>query len=114
MKIVTRTLIILAAALLVVGATLAVVSAGGASGPGGPGFGRDGFGRQPPAGSVEGQRRPGALPGGGAGFGDRGREGGRGSFSAFEILKNLVIITVIIAFVSLLNQAGGRRRPRRR
>jgi hypothetical protein len=114
-KIIIRTLIILAAAMVVVGATMAYASSGFAAGSG-----RDGFDRRPPAGFAEGSGPPGFIPGGeGArpeGFGDRpdgpgGREGGRGAFGASELLKNVAIIAVIIAVVSLLSRlAGGLRR----
>ncbi len=109
MKIILRTLIILFAALLVVGATLAFTSSGILPTSGG----RDGFERQPPAGFVEGQSRPGAPSGAEGSRRERGHEGG-GMFSAFELLKNLVVMAVIIAFVSLFTQAGGHRRLRRR
>jgi hypothetical protein len=122
-KIIIRTLIILAAALLVVGATMGLVSAGVISGDNSFGHGRDGFERQPPPGFADRQPQPGSFSsgqGGREGFGGRpegfgGREGGRGGiFAVGELLKNLVMIAVIVAVVSLLSRALGTRRPRRR
>jgi hypothetical protein len=110
-KIIIRTLIILAAALVVVGATMTYASSGTASGPG-----RDSFEGRPPSGFAEGTRPSGFPPGGGGGprEGHGDHEGGRGGFAAGELLKNLAIIAVIIAVVSLLNRIIGTRRPQRR
>lgn len=110
MRVITRTLIILAAALVVVGATMAYASSGLAGGPASFERGRGGFERQPPPGSHAGGR-----PESGdrrAGFGDH-HEGGRGLFAAAEMVKNLVIIAAIIAVVALLSRLTRGLRPRR-
>ncbi|NTW97660.1 MAG: hypothetical protein HGB28_03835 [Oscillochloris sp.] len=121
MKILTRTLILLVAAMVVVGITMALQSAGLLAVAGG--------GERRPSGDfAEGSRPPGFMPGGEGmrpegfgghreGFGDRegGHEGGRsGIFAAGELVRNLVITAVIIALVSLLSRAVRTLRPQRR
>lgn len=104
MKIIGRTLAILAAALAVAGITFALARNGLiASGRGG----RPERGAFGPSGQFQPQR---GLPPGGAPFGSgefRGgpdHEGGRGAslFGVVEIVKNLVIMGAIIAVVSML------------
>lgn len=111
MKIVARTLAILAAALLVVGATYVYASSGSAAG-----FEeRGGFGRP----QIGEQGRPGGFDG--AGFPERGghgRDGGPSLFGIGEVIKNFAIIGVIVAIVSLATRllprrpaGSGSRRP---
>jgi hypothetical protein len=120
-KIITRTLILLAAALVVVGITMALQSAGLLASVGAPG----GFEGRPSGGSFEGGPPPGGFTPGGEGmrhegFGDRGgfgdrHEGGRGGmFNASEIVKNLGVTAVIIAVFVLLSRAFNAFRPQRR
>lgn len=111
MKIIGRTLAILAAALLIVGATVAIVqnTASASLAPGRAEF------RQPPANlSAEdagGASFAGARPPRGADHG----AGGSSLFGLLEVAKNLGIIAVIVAVVagagSLLR--SGRQRSQR-
>ncbi|MBK9712687.1 MAG: hypothetical protein IPO81_15455 [Kouleothrix sp.] len=98
MKIVARTLAILAAALLVVGATYVYASSSSAAGfEERGGFGRPQIGEQGP---------PGGFDHGGF---DRERGGGPSLFGIGEVIKNFVIIGVIVAVVSLATRLLPRR-----
>ena len=108
MKIISRTLAILAAALLVCGAAYALAQSSGTTSSfperggferrgqleGGPPLGQGGFG---------GPER-GPFPG------DFGRERGMSLFGAVEVFRNLAIIAVIIAIAAPI---AGRLRKRR-
>ncbi|GAB4204213.1 MAG: hypothetical protein OHK0022_29150 [Roseiflexaceae bacterium] len=106
MKMYTRTVVILAAALLVCGLTLGLVNAGVLPEPEGRGFeqGQLPQGAQivpgqdaaltAPQGNPDGQGFAGRRPGGPHG------EGGRGGFAAFELLKNLAIVAVVVLVVA--------------
>ena len=108
MKIIGRTLAILAAALLVCGAAYALAqSSGTASGfperggfarqqAGGPSAGQDGFG------GTERGRFPGGPDG------ERGR--GMSLFGAVEVARNLAIIAVIVAIGAPIAALARRRR----
>jgi len=120
-KIIIRTLILLAAALVIVGITMALQSAGLIASVGDPG----GFEGRPSGGFAQGGPPPGGFTPGGEGmrhegFGDRGgfgdrHEGGRGgTFNASELVKNLGITAVIIAVFVLLSRAFSTLRPKRR
>lgn len=122
MKIITRTLIVLAAALVVVAISMGLQSTGLLS------FANERGGSEggPPAEMTsggEGSRPQGGRPagfGGGhqAGFGHREgeRHGGDGVnlFAAGELIKNLVITAVIIALFSLFSWGFKTLRPQRR
>lgn len=111
MKIISRTLAVLAAALLVCGAAYALAQSSGTNSnfperggfdrrgqlEGGPPLGQGGFGGS--------ERRP--FPG------DFGRERGRGMslFGAVEVFRNLVIIAVIIAIAAPIAGRLRKRRP---
>ena len=108
MKIIARTLTILAAALLVCGATFALA---------GSSFAQAAFPSGPGREALNGQRAPQFGPGGfdnqGSGTsgsfdgaGRRGHDGGRGpsGFGVMEVLQNLAIVAAIVAVVApLLN-----------
>ncbi|MFN8569218.1 MAG: hypothetical protein U0Z44_17240 [Kouleothrix sp.] len=104
MKLIGRTLVILTAAMLVVGATWALVGAGFGGGAPGDARERRAFEQRPAGQPGAGRARPGGFE----------REGGRGPslFGAGEIVKDLVIIAVIVAIVSLIKRALPRRRAR--
>lgn len=129
MKILGRTIAILAAALVVVGAAAWFADTDYAQGLGSIGRGRGEIGRLPAGAAgalfgsgqgrgaspgVEGQQ----LPGDTGGFAREegvGREGHRSAsiFGIREVIKNLVIMGVIVAAVILIDRmAGGRRRER--
>lgn len=111
MKLIGRTLIILAAALVVVGGTFAYVQSGFAGG------GRDRFAER--AGGFARPANPGQPgfgPSAGRGefgrgeFGPGGRDRGPSLFGIGEIIKDLAIIGIIVAVVTTLTGALSRRR----
>lgn len=114
MKIIFRTVIILVAALVVVGIASALNSAGafgnlGSLGREGFGGGRE-FNGQPPA--LPDGTRPNFEQGGGfqrgdfgRGGGDREERGGANVFGLFEIGKNLLIMTVITVVIVLVSKS---------
>ena len=117
MKIILRTLIILAAALAVVGIAGALNSAG-AFGNLGP-LGREGFeGGRPFEREFNGQlpTRPNFEQGGfqrGRGEGREGR-GGASAFGLSEVFKSLVMMTVVIVVIVPASKLLKRLRPNRR
>ncbi len=117
MKIIARTLIILVAALVVVGIFGALNSAGAFStlGPqgrggfdGGRAFGRD-FNGQPPT-LPEGTRPNFERGGFGRGGGDRG---GINAFGLSEVIRSLVMMTVVIVIIVLASKVLKRLRSGR-
>lgn len=108
MKIIGRILIILAAALLVVGATYGFVQLTGGSRFGLRDGGRGQFvGGNPPAGGFLGANNP---------RGDFGGEGGRrggGLFGAFDVLRNVFVVGVIFLIIMSASVVydGLRKRP---
>lgn len=82
MRIIGRTLIILAAALAVAGVVWALAGSGSAAASG--------------------------MPGGGM---EHGGEQGASLFGAIEVLKNLVVVGVIVGLTSLASRLKSRRRP---
>ncbi len=105
LKIIGRTLVILATALVVAGATFAFAGTSSAAGPNGGFPARGAFEQRP--GNTAGEFGRGDAPGG---F-DHEREGSAGFFGATEIIKNLIIIGVIVAIVAPLAHLLRRRRP---
>ena len=102
MKIIGRTLVILAAALVVVGITFAVARSGYLTSAARQG---------PPSGFSQGQA--GASQGTGARGGPgRGERGSGGLFALFEVGKNLGIIAVIVAIVAPMSYVLSRRKQR--
>jgi hypothetical protein len=95
MKLIARTLAVLTVALLVVGATIAIVGTRSAA-------------QAAPAGAEIRQRPAGAN---GAERPDRHGEGGASLFGAVEVGMNLIIIGVIVAAVSLVRRVALGRRP---
>ncbi|MBP7687548.1 MAG: hypothetical protein KA765_06565 [Thermoflexales bacterium] len=126
MKIIFRTVIILVAALVVVGIASALNSTGafgnlnliGREGfEGGRPFGREFNGQLPT--SSDGTR-PNFEQGGfqrGRGEGDREGRGGASAFGLSEVLKSLVMMTVVIVVIvpasKLLKRVGWRGSPPR-
>jgi hypothetical protein len=98
MKMIVRTLAILAAALAVAGLTYAVVQLSGAQQQ--ATYGADGPAAQRPAGE-------GGRP---AGLAGEGRRGG-GLFAVAEVLKSFVIVAVITAIVAPVAHLLRRRGP---
>src|SRR5512144_3228192 len=99
MKTILRTVVILAAAVLVTYAGIALLGGSGTGGQIGERGGRGGFvaGQTPPDG-AQGGFRGGGPRGGGEGFGG-GRDGGEfdegGFFGLTTIARNLVLISLI-------------------
>lgn len=97
MKIISRTLVILAAALVVVGITFAVARSGYLTSAARQG---------PPSGFSQGQA------GASQGTGVRAERGAGGLFALFEVGKNLGIIAVIVAIVAPISYVLSRRKQR--
>lgn len=99
MQIITRTLIILAAALLVVGVTMALGQSGALSSlSGGGGPQAQGHAYATTSETDETTDDTGAPPA----RGGHGEQGGMSLFGAVEIGKNLGVIGVIVAAVALV------------
>ena len=114
MKLIGRTLAILAAALIVVGATFALGNSGMLGGFGGPGGGE--FRERQTAGATTGTAAQGTRPqrGEGGGFREGGREGGPGGFFAIaELGKSVGVIGVIVALVAFGRGVIQRRWPKK-
>ena len=107
MKLIGRTLIILAAALVVAGATFAYGQSGYAGG-------RESFAERGVQAQQAGQPAPGADRGDFRRGGPGGREHDRGPslFGIGEIVKDLLIIGVIVAAVALATRGLRGRRDR--
>ena len=103
MKIIARTFAILAAALLVCGATFVL---------GGSSFTQAAFPSGPGRDVLNGQPAPQFGPGGFDGAGRRGHDGSRGpgGFGVMEVLQNLAIVAAIVAVVAPLLHLARRRR----
>jgi hypothetical protein len=111
MRILARTLIILAAAAAVAGGLFAVAQSSYTQTlfPAGPARSALAEG-QPPANAQAAGSLP---PRDGADFGRPNHEGGRSPslFGAVEVVKNLAIISIIVAIVSLMRRPWRGRRP---
>jgi hypothetical protein len=99
MKLLLRTLIILAVALIVAGATYAIAGQGSGASTGGRFPAQGEFGRP-----------GGELRGGDFGGEPRGGRGG-GLFGAVEVLRDLAIIGVIVLVVAPAKRLLTRRKP---
>jgi uncharacterized protein with LGFP repeats len=101
MRILARTLAILAAALVVAGGTFAL---------GRSSYAQSQFPARPAPG-VEGSPAPAANDG--AAFRGHDHQGGRSPslFGAVEVFKNLAIVSIIVVVVSLARRAWRGRRP---
>ena len=110
MRILARTLAILAAAFVVAGGVFALAQSSFAQTlfPARPARGAGVEGRPPATADI------GPTSNGGAAFRGHEHEGGRSPslFGAVEVLKNLVIISIIVAVVSLVQRIW--RRPNAR
>ena len=102
MRIIRRTLAILAAALVVIGITFGFAQSSNAQS----------LSRPRPARSAAAQGRPAGEFSGAPGRGFE-HEGNRSPslFGAIEIVKDLAVVGIIVALVTLMTRARRRRRP---
>ena len=114
MRILSRTLAILAAACVVAGGVFALAesSFGQALFPARPAGGA-GLERRPPTTAASEAAGTAPTSNGGTGFRGHEHEGGRSPslFGAVEVLQNLVLISIIVAGVSLVQRIWRGRRP---
>ena len=114
MKILARILAILAAALVVAGGVFAVAQSSYAQAlfPARPERGAFAEGQLPAAANAQAAGMP-TAPNDAAASGRHEHEGGRSPslFGIVEVVKNLAIISIIVAIVSLVRRAWRGRRP---